>query len=112
MVDPNLGKVGSNIGPRNNDARNSVNKTPAFHTIGPSEITAIRMRGAGGIFPLIGNDLTNRYAMTKRVAIMVGKMTSEKMTALQLARGTSPESFSEGGVSLFFMYPVIYVRHK
>jgi len=37
---------------------------------------------------------------------------SEKMTACQLARGTSPDSFSDGWPSFFLLYPVILVRES
>lgn len=61
IVDPNLGNIGSSIGPRKMEKMNSVSSTAAFQTIGPSAITAIRMSGAGGKRPVSvsGNDLTN-----------------------------------------------------
>jgi hypothetical protein len=82
----------------------------AFHTIGPRDTTAIRMRALGGVCPETGNDLTNMYAMIRRRAKKMGKRTSEMMTARQPARGTSPDSLSDGRPSLFFLYPVIIVR--
>ena len=42
----------------------------------------------------------------------MGQTISEKKTARQLARGTSPESFSEGCPNRFFLYPVIIVLDK
>ncbi len=92
MTEPNLGNGVSSIGPRNSENKKRTSRTPAFHTMGPIETMAIRMSGLGGcLLSLSGNDLTNMYAMTKRVAMTIGKMISEKMTARHLARGTSPE---------------------
>ena len=97
MIEPNLGNGVSSIGPRNNENRKRTSRTPAFHTTGPMETMAIRMSGLGGCLPsLSGNDLTNMYATTKRVAMMMGKMISENITARHFARGTSPERRSEG----------------
>lgn len=91
--------------------RNSTKSTAPFQTMGPREITAMRTNGLGGSFPVLsGNDFTNMYAMMNNMAITTGKMTSEKITFRHLARGTSPESFSDGSPSLFFLYPVIIVR--
>ena len=60
-------------------------------------MTAIRMSGLGGYLPSeFGNDLTNMYATTNNTAMKIGKMISEKITARQVARGTSPDSFSDG----------------
>ena len=104
MTDPNLGNVGSSMGPRKSDTRKSTNRMAAFHTIGPREMTAIRTRGLGGYLPSgFGNDLTNMYAMTNSTAMKMGKITSENRTARHPARGTSPESFSEGCPSFFFL---------
>ena len=97
MTEPNFGNGVSSIGPKNSENMNSTSSIAAFQTMGPMATTAIRMSGLAGCLPsLSGNDLTNMYAMTKSTAIMIGKMTSEKMTARHLARGTSPESLSEG----------------
>jgi hypothetical protein len=76
------------------------------------EMTAIRMSGLGGYLPSVGKDLTNMYAMTNTTAMKTGKMISEKITARQLARGTSPDNFSDGCPSLCFLYPVIIVRER
>ena len=71
----------------------------------------MRINGLGGSFPVVsGNAFTNMYAMMNSIAITTGKITSEKITARHLARGTSPESFSDGRPSFFFLYPVIIVR--
>ena len=43
------------------------------------------------------------------MAMMIGKMTSEKMTQRQLALGTSSDSLSDGSPS-FSLYLVIIVR--
>ena len=60
IVEPNFGNLGSNIRPRNKDTRNSTNKMAAFQTIGPREMTAMRISGLGGNLPLgSGNDFTN-----------------------------------------------------
>jgi hypothetical protein len=75
----------------------------AFQTMGPKAMTVIRIRGLGESFPSTGNDLTNRYAMVNNTAMNVGKMISEKRTARQVARGVSPESFSEGLPRRFFL---------
>ena len=113
IVEPNLGEKASSMGPRNNEMMKSVRRTAAFHTIGPKEMTAMRIKALGGCCPSgPGKDLTNRYAMVNRTAINIGKMTSEKRTARHPARGTSPESFSDGCPSLFFLYPVIMVRER
>ena len=100
------------MGPRNNDTMNRTRSTAAFQTIGPRAITAMRIKGAGGCFPLLGKDFTNMYAMVNKIAMMIGKMTSDTMTARHPARGTSPDSFSDGCPSFFFLYPVIMVRDK
>lgn len=92
------------IGPKNNDTKNKANNTPAFQTTGPTAMTAIRMSGLGFWFPFwSGNDLTNIYAITKMADTKMGQTISENTTALQLARGTSPESFSDGWPSFFFL---------
>jgi hypothetical protein len=87
----------------NKEIKNWVTRIAAFQTIGPMETTAIRMSGAGGILPSTGNDLTKRYAMVNKTAMIIGKMISEKRTARQVARGVSPESFSEGFPRRFFL---------
>lgn len=97
MTAPNMGYLGSNIGPRNNETMKKTKRMAAFQTMGPREMTAILIRGLGGCLPFApGKALTNMYATTNITAIMRGKRTSETMTARQLARGTSPDSFSEG----------------
>jgi hypothetical protein len=96
MKDPNLAQL-SNIGPRNREMKNKVTSTAAFQTTGPIATTQILIRGLGFCFPFLsGNDLTNMYAMMKSAAMRMGQMISDIMTALHPARGTSPESFSEG----------------
>ena len=87
-----------------------MSKTAAFHTMGPRDTTPIRVRGLGWDCPATGNDLTNMYAMIRRMAKKIGKRTSEMMTARQPARGMSPDNFSDGLPSFFFLYPVIIVR--
>ncbi len=110
MTAPKRTQHESSIGPRKSDTRKRTSKMAAFHTIGPRDTTAIRTRGLGGVCPETGNDLTNMYAMIRRKAKKMGKRTSEMMTARQPARGTSPDSFSDGRPSFFFLYPVIIVR--
>ena len=61
---------------------------------------------------LVGNAFTNMYAMTKSTAMTTGKTISEKMTARHFARGTSPDSRSDGWPRRFFLYPVIIVRDR
>jgi hypothetical protein len=102
----------SSIGPKKSETRKRISKTAAFHTMGPRDTTPIRMRGLGWDCPATGKDLTNMYATIRRMAKKMGKRTSEMMTARQPARGTSPDSFSEGRPSFFFLYPVIIVRDK
>jgi hypothetical protein len=102
ITDPNLEFFGK-IGPMNNAIKDWVMRIAAFQTIGPREMTAIRMSGLGGNLPSTGNDLTNRYAMVNNTAMNVGKMISEKRTARQVARGASPQSFSEGFPRRFFL---------
>lgn len=99
-----------NIGPNITATKNSTRRTIAFHTTGPKETTPSRMRGL--TFPVLSNDLTNMYAMMKIRAPAIGMRISEVMTTAQPARGTSPESFSDGWPSLFFLKPVIWVRDK
>lgn len=97
ITDPNKGNTGSSMGPKNSETKKRVKRTAAFQTMGPMEMTAMRIKGLGGNFPSgLGNDFTNMYAMTKRTAMNTGKITSEKMTARQVARGTSPDNFSDG----------------
>ena len=61
MTEPNLGKTGSSMGPRNNETKKRNRRMAAFHTIGPREMTAIRIKGLGGNLPVeSGNDFTNR----------------------------------------------------
>lgn len=96
MTDPNFAHD-SIIGPKKRETKNRVIRTAAFHTTGPIATTPMRMRGLGCWLPsLSGNDLTNMYAMTKTTETQMGEMISEKMTVRHVARGTSPESFSEG----------------
>ena len=109
MTEPNLAQP-SSIGPKNNEMKNKAKSTPAFHTIGPIAITPILISGLGCWFPSgSGKDLTNMYATTKIVAMQSGQTTSDQMTVFQDARGTSPDSFSDGWPSFFFLYPVIIV---
>ena len=110
MTAPKRTQHESSIGPKNSETRKRISKTAAFHTIGPRDTTPMRMRGLGWLCPATGNDLTNMYAMIRRMAKKMGKRTSETMTARQPARGTSPDSFSDGRPSFFFLYPVIIVR--
>jgi hypothetical protein len=98
------------MGHKNKDMKNSDRRTVAFHTSGPMAMTAIRIRGLGGSSPFTGKDLTNIYATMNRVAAQIGKITSDRITDPQLARGTSPDSFSEGWPNRFLLYPVIIVR--
>ena len=103
ITEPNFAQD-SIIGPMNREMKKREMRIAAFHTTGPMAIRAIRMRGLGCWFPsLSGNDLTNIYATTKRIERQMGHRTSEKMTDLQLARGTSPDSFSEGCPNFFFL---------
>lgn len=113
MVEPNLGKRGSRTGPRNSDTMKRAKSTAPFQTRGPKETTAMRTKAAGGCVPLVpGNDLTNKYAIMNSTAMKIGKITSEMITARQPARGTSPDIFSEGWPSTFFLYPVILVLDR
>ena len=52
------------------------------------------------------------YATMKMIDWQIGQTISENRTARQPARGTSPDSFSDGWPSFFFLYPVIIVRDK
>ena len=82
----------------------------AFHRIGPSATIAIRINGDARVLVLFSRkDLTNMYAMTNNAALHIGIITSDARTVLQDARGTSPESFSDGCPSLFFLNPVTFV---
>lgn len=109
MTEPNFAQD-SIIGPRKREMKNRLIRIAAFQTTGPMAITAMRIRGLGGRVPSgLGNDLTNMYAMTKSMAMQTGIMISEPMTDRHVARGTSPDSFSEGCPSFFFLYPVIIV---
>jgi hypothetical protein len=114
ITDPNRAQHESRTGPNISETKNSMSNTAAFHTIGPIDTTAIRMSGLGGVtvVPFAGNDLTNMYAITNKAARTMGEMTSAKRTARQPARGTSPESFSDGRPNFFFLYPVIIVRER
>lgn len=112
ITDPKLEPLALNTGPSSKENKNCTSSTAAFHTIGPTDTTAIRIRGLGGKRPLTGKLLTNMYAMVKSTAMHTGKMISEKMTALQDARGTSAPNFSEGLPSLFLLYPVMLVRER
>ena len=112
MTEPNLTQP-SIIGPRKSDRKNSVMSTAAFHTVGPTAMSRIRTSGLGGVLPCSsGNDLTNMYATMKMMHAPMGHRISEKMTFLHGARGTSPDSFSDGCPSFFFLYPVIAVRDR
>jgi len=71
--------------------------------MGPIDTTVMRMRGLGGVLPSTGNDLTNMYVMKRRIAKKMGKITSETMTAHQPTRGTSPDNFSDGLPSFYFL---------
>jgi len=109
MTDPNFAHD-SIIGPKKRETKNRVIRTAAFHTTGPTATTPMRIRGLGCWLPFLsGNDFTNMYAMTKIAEMQMGEMISEKITVRHVARGTSPESFSEGWPSFFFLYPVIIV---
>lgn len=96
ITDPNLAHD-SIIGPKKREMKKYMIRRAAFHTTGPMAMTAIRMRGLGFCLPsLSGNDLTNMYAITKMHATQIGMMISEKMTVRHVARGMSPDSFSDG----------------
>ena len=45
MTEPNLGNKGSSMGPRNNETKERNRRMAAFHTIGPREMTTIRIKG-------------------------------------------------------------------
>ena len=112
MNDGNLAQP-SIMGPRKREMKNSVRSTAAFQTTGPMAMIPMRMSGLGLGLPLrSGKDLTNMYAMMNIVAWHMGQMISENSTARQGARGTSPDSFSDGCPSFFFLYPVIIVRER
>jgi hypothetical protein len=103
MTDPKRVQHESSTGPNISAMKKRMRSTAAFQTIGPIDTTAMRMSGLGGVWPFCGNDLTNMYAITKSVASTIGMMTSESSTARQPARGTSPDSFSDGRPSFFFL---------
>jgi hypothetical protein len=111
IVAPNLGKLAPSIGPSTSEKTNCAMRSAMFHTSGPSETMAMRSRGAPERLPSwSGNDLTNMYAIVMMMAMPMGKRISDTMTARHLARGTSPDSFSEGLPNFCFLYPVIMVR--
>jgi hypothetical protein len=103
LTDPNFSQR-SNIGPRSKATKKRVRRMTAFHTTGPTAMKRIRRRGLGGWFPFSSlNDLTNMYAMTKTADWQIGKKISVNRTDRHDARGASPDSFSEGRPSFFFL---------
>jgi len=92
------------MGPKKSEIKNRPIRTAAFQTTGPTAMIAMRMRGLGPNSPFAsGKDFTNMYATTMITAMQIGQIISEKMTECQLARGISPEGFSEGWPNFFFL---------
>ena len=99
MAEQNLGSTWLSMGPKNKETRN--------RTISIKQKSPQWGRGAGWlIFVTIKNDLTNMQATAKIATVETGQTTSKKKTSLRVARGTSPERFSDGCHSLF-SYPAI-----
>ena len=112
MTDANFVHEAS-IDPNKREIKKSPKRIAAFQTTGPTAMIAMRIKGLGlGVPSALGKDLTNMYATTKIVETQIGQRISEKMTALQPARGTSLESFSEGWPNFFFLKPVIIVLER
>ena len=76
MIDPNLAHDAM-IGPKNNETKKNETRMAAFHAIGSMAITEILINGLGYSFPcLSGNDLTNIYAITNKIATHIGHIIS------------------------------------
>ena len=98
------------MGPKNMETKKRTRRTAAFHRIGPNATIAIRINGDALVWVFFSTkDLTKMYAMTNNAALQIGKMISDPKTVLHDARGTSPDSFSEGCPSLFLLNPVMFV---
>ena len=97
----------ASIGPKKSDVKKRVTRTTAFQSSGPSEIIAMR---SNALCCGVSSDLTKLYDTMATTAPTSGPKSSDTMTVLMLARGTSTDSFSDGTPRRFFLKPVMRVR--